>query len=198
MADLEAFLHDPGGPPLLIALALAHYQFEAIHPFRDGNGRVGRALIQLVLIERGVLTRPLLYLSGYLERNRREYYDHLLGVSQHGDFASWIAFFLEGIRQQAYDAERRSTRLVGLRERIRSDLSDRGASGPAMRLADQLFGQPYVTAPGMRDQLGIAFNTAQRAIRELEDLGVLREVTGRQRGRVYRSDEILRVISEGS
>jgi Fic family protein len=184
LSDLEQFLHDDH-LPALIALAMAHYQFEAIHPFLDGNGRIGRLLVPLVLAQRGILQWPLLYLSIYFEQHRSRYYDLLLHVSQAGDFTPWFDFFLEGVARQAGDAEERAVRLVDLQKELRETLLESRAPLNALRLAELLLAQPYVTASWVERTLGVTNPTAQKAIRTLEGQGILIEVTGQPRYRLY-------------
>lgn len=184
LADLERFLQERPYP-LLLQLAIAHYQFEAIHPFLDGNGRVGRLLVPLVLAEREVLPQPLLYLSAYFERHRTNYYDHLLVVSQTGNLDDWLQFFLEGVRSQSRDAEERTVRLVELQAVVRSELHGSRASVTALRLGELLFSSPYVTAQYVREQLDVTKPTAHAAIETLMQRGWLEEVSGRSRGRLY-------------
>lgn len=184
MNDLEEFLHERS-MPLLIQLALAHYQFEAIHPFLDGNGRVGRLLIPLMLAERKVLPQPLLYLSAYFERNRNQYYDLLMATSRTGDLGPWIAFFLRGVRDQATDAEDRTVRLVELQAELRNELLAEKAGLSVIRVAELLFSTPYVSATRLVATLNISFPTAQAAINALVDRGNLVEATGRRRNRFY-------------
>jgi len=191
--DFERFLHDDT-MPLLVHLALAHYQFEAIHPFLDGNGRIGRLLIPLMLVIRGVLTQPLLYLSVYFERNRSEYYDLLLSTSQRGDLVPWIRFFLRGVASQASDAEERTVRLVELQHRMRNDLLGEGRPNSVIRLGEHLFAFPVVTAKSVASSLGIAKPTAHSAIDALVQRGDLIETTGRDRGRVYEAPHIFDVV----
>lgn len=182
--DLEQFLHDRS-LPLLIHLAMAHYQFEVIHPFLDGNGRVGRLLIPLVLIEREVLPQPLLYLSVYFERNRTRYYDLLLHTSRTGDFEPWISFFLRGVSAQATDAEERAVRLVELQSTIRNELLDKRVSMTMVRTAELLFNTPYISATSLAAALDVTFPTAQSAIDLFLERGDLVEATGRNRNRFY-------------
>lgn len=193
LSDLESFLHEQQLPPL-IALAMAHYQFEAIHPFLDGNGRVGRLLIPLLLAERGILRWPLLPLSAYLERHRAEYYEHLFAVSATGDLTPWFDFFLEGVREQATAAEERAVELVDVQQRLRNRLLEERAPNSCLRLADHLLANPVVTARRAIDDLGVSPPTAHAAIRRLEELGVLREITGRQRYRIYVADDVLQAV----
>lgn len=184
LSDWEKFLHTDD-LPLLVQLALAHYQFEVIHPFLDGNGRVGRILIPLVLAERGVLPQPLLYLSAFFERHRSTYYDLLLSTSQQGDLEPWLCFFLEGVRVQATDAENRTVRLVELQASLRDELFAERRTATAVRLGELLFSRPLVTTTSVRSDLGVTNPTAQAAIDALVERGTLQELSGRRRGRIY-------------
>jgi Fic family protein len=192
-SDLEQFLHEQE-MPLLVQLALAHYQFEAIHPFLDGNGRIGRLLIPLMLVLRDALTQPLLYLSAYFEQHRSEYYDHLLMTSQQGDLMPWLRFFLRGVRRQARDAEERTVRLVELQHELRTALLDEGRPNSVVRLAEYLFSVPVVTAARTEELLGVTRPTAHAAIDALVGRGDLVEVTGRERGRIYEAPRIFDAV----
>ena len=191
--DLERFLHDRS-LPLLIHLAMAHYQFEVIHPFLDGNGRLGRLLIPLVLLERGVLPQPLLYLSVFFERNRNQYYDLLMATSRTGDLAPWIRFFLRGVAEQATDAEERTVRLVELQSTVRGELLVERAPMTAVRAAELLFSKPYISASSLAKDLDVTFPTAQSAIDLLVGRGDLVETTGRKRNRFYFSQRIFDAV----
>lgn len=193
LTDLERFLHETE-MPLLVQLAVAHYQFEAIHPFLDGNGRIGRLLIPIMLVLRGALSQPLLYLSAFLEQYRTQYYDHLLATSQKGDLTPWIEFFLLGVRQQARDAEERTVRLVELQAGLRNELLDEGRPNSVVRLAENLFSIPIVTAPRVERLLGVSRPTAQAAIEALVERGELAEVTGRERNRIYEAQRIFDAV----
>lgn len=193
LSDLERFLHEQE-LPLLVQLALAHYQFEVIHPFRDGNGRIGRLFIPLMLVLRDALTQPLLYLSVYFEQHRSEYYDHLLMTSQHGDLVPWLRFFLRGVRRQARDAEERTVRLVELQHELRATLLDEGRPNSVVRLAEYLFSAPIVTAARVEELLGVTRPTAHAAIDALVERGDLVEVTGRERGRIYEAPGIFDAV----
>ncbi len=193
LGDLEQFLHEQD-MPLLVQLALAHYQFEVIHPFLDGNGRLGRLLIPLMLVLRGALTQPLLYLSAYFEQHRSEYYDQLLMTSQHGDIVPWLRFFLRGVRLQARDAEERTVRLVDLQHKLRTALLDEGRPNSVVRLAENLFFVPIITAARAEDLLGVTRPTAHAAIDVLVERGDLVEVTGRERGRIYEAPRIFDAV----
>lgn len=189
LGDLEHFLHEHD-LPLLIQLAVAHHQFEVIHPFLDGNGRIGRLMIPLMLVLRGALPQPLLYLSAYFEQHRSEYYDHLLITSQTGDLMPWLAFFLRGVRRQARDAEERTVRLVELQHQLRNELLEEGRPNSVIRLAEQLFSSPVVTAATAEQAIGVTRPTAHAAIDALVERGDLVEVTGRERRRVYEAPHI--------
>lgn len=193
LSDLERFLHETE-LPLLVQLAVAHYQFEVIHPFLDGNGRIGRLMIPLMLVLRGALGQPLLYLSAYFEQHRGQYYDHLLVTSQRGDLMPWIVFFLRGVRRQAHESEERTVRLVELQHQLRSDLLDEGRPNSVIRLAEQLFAVPVVTAARVESMTAVTRPTAQAAIDALVERGDLREITGRARGRVYRAQAIFEAV----
>jgi Fic family protein len=193
LADLERFLHEHD-LPLLVQLAFAHYQFEVIHPFLDGNGRIGRLLIPLMLVLRGALPEPLLYLSAYFEQHRSEYYDHLLLTSQRGDLLPWLTFFLHGVRRQARDAEERTVRLVELQHQMRNQLLEEGRPNSVVRLAEHLFSTPILTAARAQSLLGVTRPTAHAAIDALVERGDLYEVTGRERGRVYEAPRIFDAV----
>lgn len=192
--DFEVYLHGRSELPPLVNLALIHYQFEAIHPFRDGNGRVGRLLISLWLGAQKLLSQPLLYLSAYFEHHRGEYYDRLLGVSLDNKWTEWIRFFLEGVSEQAADAVERSGKLLALRESFRKRLQVSGGSTRTLELADRLFKSPYMTASFAERLLGVSFPGAKGIIDKLVDAKILVEVTGQARNRVYAAEEVLRAI----
>jgi len=195
--DFELFLHDETLPPL-IAAALAHYQFEAIHPFGDGNGRVGRLLISLLLHQRGLLPQPLLYISAYFERSGAEYYDRLLRVSTHGDWLGWLLYFLTGVEVQAQAAVDDAERLLNLQSRYHDLLSTARARRAAHQLVDRLFINPYVSAPRAAEALGVSAPTARAAIRDLEAQGILRERTGRKWGQLFLAEEVLEAVRGGT
>jgi Fic family protein len=192
----EKYLQTPATIPPLVRLALLHYQFEAIHPFNDGNGRIGRLLITLNLCVDGVLPQPLLYLSAFLERHRQEYYERLLAVSQRGEWEEWIRFFLQGITEEAADAVARAARLLALQRDYRSRVQKARSSSLLIKLIDALFVTPAITAGGVGELLSITATPAQNALDRLIDAGILEEVTGQKRNRVYLAREIVRVIDE--
>jgi Fic family protein len=190
------FLADRSLPPL-IQLAMLHYQFEAIHPFRDGNGRVGRLLITLFLLERQLLPSPLLYLSAFFEATRQDYYRRLLAVSTEGDWEEWIIYFLNGVAHQSEDAADRAARINALVTEWRRLVSASGSrSDLPIRLVDRLAGNPYTTARGLARRERVAFTTAQRAIARLERLGVLRQVNDAARDRLYCATALLDILEE--
>jgi cell filamentation protein, protein adenylyltransferase len=193
LGDLEQFLHDRD-LPLLVQLAVAHYQFEVIHPFLDGNGRIGRLLIPLMLVLRDALPQPLLYLSAYFEEHRSEYYDHLLVTSQSGDLMPWLSFFLRGVRRQARDSEERTVRLVKLQHQLRNELLGEGRPNSVVRLAEQLFSIPVVTAARVETMIGVTRPTAHAAIEALVERGDLVETTGRERNRIYEAPAIFDAV----
>ena len=191
--DLERFLHEDS-LPLVVQLALAHVQFEIIHPFLDGNGRLGRLLVTLMLIDRGVLPQPLLYLSAAIERDRARYYDLLLEVSRTGSFDGWLRFFLAAVATQAKDAEVRTMRLVRGQAALRDELLAARAPTTAVRLGDLLFVRPYLSIANVVRELGVTAPTAAKAIALLEDRGELEEVTGRSRGRIWLAPKVFAAI----
>ena len=193
LTDWEYFLHEQE-MPLLVQLALAHYQFEVIHPFLDGNGRIGRMMIPLMLVLRGALTQPLLYLSAYFEQHRDEYYDLLLRTSQNGDLLPWIRFFLHGARRQALDAEERTVRIVEHQHQLRDNLHDEKRPPSVIRLAEHLFSCPVVTAPSVEGRLGVTRPTAYAAINALFERGDLVEITNRKRNRIYVAHRIFEAV----
>jgi Fic family protein len=190
LGELEKFLYDEQLPPLIIA-ALAHYQFEAIHPFGDGNGRVGRLLISLFLHARGLLPQPLLYLSAYFERTRSEYYERLLRVSTHGDWRGWLIYFLKGVQVQAHAAVRDAERLLDLQATYHEVLNGAKARPAARDLIDHLFINPYVNTRRAVGALSVSAPTARAAIGDLVDHGILIEVSGRKWGQTFLAEEIL-------
>jgi Fic family protein len=190
LANLEKFLHSDALPPLLIA-GIAHYQFEATHPFGDGNGRVGRLLISLLLHQRGLLPQPLLYLSAYFERTRTEYYERLLRVSTDGDWSGWLLYFLNGVEIQANAAVEDAEWLLNLQARYHRLLVDAKARPSARELVDLLFVNPFTNARRAAATLHVADPTARAAISDLIEHEILTEVTGRKWGQSFLAVEIL-------
>jgi Fic family protein len=190
----EKFLHDRSLPPLVQA-ALVHYQFEAIHPFVDGNGRVGRLLITLFLIGRDVLPAPLLYLSAFFEADRQAYYSHLQGVHQRGEWEAWLAYFLRGVATQSADALSRASRINALLDRWRDKAVSAGLPA-AVRLVELLAENPFWTTRRAAERLRVAFTTAQRAVARLEALKIVRQVNEAKRDRVYCATALLKILEE--
>lgn len=201
MAQLEKFLHgDPEPIPILVKAALAHSQFETIHPFLDGNGRVGRLLITLLLVSEKVLTRPLLYLSLYLKQNRDEYYDRLQAVRTEGAWEAWLGFFLEGVIEVAQATTATTQELVRMIERDRQIIHQtfgRGAA-TALRVHDLATRFVVLRPTDASRALELSDPPVYAAVARLEDAGVLREVTGKQRGRLYVYDQYLALLNEGT
>jgi len=194
LGELEKFIHQLGDLPPLIRLSLIHYQFEAIHPFLDGNGRIGRLLNSLLLHDWGLLPQPILYLSAYFEANRQAYYDHLLTISQTGAWQEWFIYFLRGVQFQAQDSVGRIQRLQTLRDGYREQFQRTRASARLLQVIDWLFAQPIFTIPQLRDVLAVNYPTAQRYVAQLEKAGIVQEITGQARNRVYRAKEIVVTI----
>lgn len=180
----ERYLHDDQLPDLVHA-GLAHAQFETIHPFLDGNGRVGRLLITFLLVHRSVLHRPLLYLSVYLKRNRAEYYDRLTAIRENGDWEGWLRFFLRGVAQTAEEATETARAILQLREAHRHEVQERVPGTNGLRLLDLLYERPLVHVNLVKDRLGITFATANKLIEHLQQLGLVQEITGRRRDRIF-------------
>lgn len=192
--ELEIFIHAGTEIPILARAGLIHYQFEAIHPFLDGNGRLGRLIIVLLLREWNMLSQPLLNLSAYFERHRQEYYDDLLAVSQHGKWEEWLRFFLRGISLQAQDGVFRMTRLQGIRTQYESLIqADRNAAR-MQAVIDFLFSRPILSIKQLEDALGIPYMAAKRYVEKLVDAGVLLETTGYARNRVFLAREIFQAL----
>jgi Fic family protein len=191
---LERYLHAPSDIPPLLRVALVHYQFEAIHPFLDGNGRVGRLLVSLLLLEWGLLPKPLLYLSAYFEAHRSEYYDRLLAVTTTGGWHGWAKFFLAGVASESADVIERAGRLQALRQQYHERLQVTRASALLLKLVDHLFAQPAIRIAMAQNVLGITFRAASLNVQKLVDAGILQEITGRERNRVFVAQEILSLL----
>ncbi|HEY6494919.1 MAG TPA: Fic family protein [Trebonia sp.] len=196
LGDLERFLHEPGGLDPLLVCALAHAQFDTIHPFLDGNGRVGRLLITFLLCHANVLRRPVLYLSHYLKQHRGTYYDRLMAVRFDGDWEGWLRFFLTGVATVAREAEQTARCIVELRERLRQDARATGVSLNTLKLMDHLFEQPVINVKAAQEWLGVSVPAASRMVNELESTGILTEVTGGRRNRMFRFDPYLDLFSD--
>ena len=192
---LETFLHDDELPPLIHA-GMAHAQFETIHPFMDGNGRVGRLLITFLLVHRGVVHRPLLYLSLYLKRHRLDYYDALMAVRNEGNWESWLTFFVRGVAETAEEASLKARAIVELRERQRQVILGEGSSTNTLRLLDLLYERPMVDVNLVSEVLNLSFATANKLIEQLERLRLVREITGRKRDRIFRFQPYLDLFED--
>jgi Fic family protein len=190
----ERFVQNGRQTPVLVHAAMMHWFFEAIHPFIDGNGRVGRLLIILFLCERGVLTKPLLYLSAFFEANRAEYYDLLLDVSRHGRWREWLLYFLRGVAVQSEDAVRRARRLLELHRHYLDSAVARRVPASAMRLIELIFMRPVLNIRMATDYLGVSFPAASKAVALLEEAGMLEEISGGRRNRMYRAAEVMDVL----
>lgn len=194
LGAMEAFIHADTELPALVRAGLIHYQFEAIHPFLDGNGRVGRLLIMLLLQEWGVLSQPLLNLSAYFEHYRQEYYDHLLAVSQHGKWEEWLRFFLRGVSAQAQDSIFRMTRLQGIRTRYEELVQADNNPQRMSAVIDFLFSRPILTLRQLETALDIPYMAAKRYVDKLVEAGVLKETTGHARNRVFMAHEVFHAL----
>ena len=200
MSDLERFLHSEH-PDIsaLVQAGLTHVQFETIHPFLDGNGRVGRLLIVFMLCSAGVLREPMLYLSLYFKERRQEYYDLLNVVRRSGDWEAWIEFFLEGVRQTAEEAVETALRLINLFDFDQARIQESGkAVASTLRVYQELKEGPVGSISNLRDRTGLSFPAVSSAINRLTELGIVREITGAERNRVFVYDRYLAILSEGT
>ncbi len=200
LADLERFIHDTATDVQpLVKVALIHAQFETIHPFLDGNGRIGRLLIAALLEHWGLLSEPLMYLSGYLKQHQAEYYRCLSTIRTEGDWESWVRFFLEGVAIAAGDAERNIIEVASLVTADRKRLLQSAKAGPASyRLFEMLPMMPRFTIERVRTQLATSFPTATAAVKVLEDLGIVTELTGQKKNRIYSYQAYVQLLSQSS
>jgi Fic family protein len=196
--QLERFLHADKDLPPLVELALVHYQFETIHPFLDGNGRIGRLLITLFLCQRGILTRPLLCLSAFFEHRRQEYYQYLLEVSQKGAWRQWIDFFLQAVVEQSGDAVGRARRLSDLHRNYYQTSMEKRLPPTAGRLVELIFMRPVLNTKVAQELLKVTYPGAQKAINALVEQGMLAEITGGKRNKAYAAREVLKILEEGT
>lgn len=187
LGDLERFLHADTDLPLLVKIGLAHAQFETIHPFLDGNGRIGRLLITFLLCEKKVLVKPVLYLSWYFKRHRQDYYDNLQRVRDRGDWERWLAFFLRGVDEVSRQATETARRLLELRERHREQIAGNlgHAAGRGHRILEHLFVQPIISVTQVRDLIGCTYPAANNLVDRLVKLDILKEITGQKRHRRF-------------
>jgi Fic family protein len=186
LGNLEKFLHNEDEYAPLVHCAITHAQFETIHPFLDGNGRVGRLLIAFLLVHRGVLRRPLLYISYFLKLHRTEYYDRLNAVRVDGDWEGWIRFFLRGVSETAEEATGTARAILALRDEHQGLVAAQGWGANELRLVDILFQRPLINIVLAQALLDVAYPTASRIIDHLMSIGLLEEITGRKRDRVFR------------
>lgn len=194
LGNFESFAREPGEWPALAHAGLAHAQFETIHPFLDGNGRVGRLLITFLLVHEGVLHRPLLYLSYFLKRHRSEYYDRLMAVRHDGNWEGWLDFFLRGVAETAEEAMTTAGAIVHLRERDRAAVQDLGAH--AIQLLDRLYERPVINVAAAKDSLHVSWPTANKLVQQFAARGILQEMTGLRRNRVFRYEPYLQMFAE--
>jgi Fic family protein len=200
MGALERFLHaTEDGLPALVRAALSHVQFETIHPFLDGNGRVGRLLIAFQLCQAGLLREPLLYLSLYLKENRTAYYDLLNQVRSTGDWEAWLTFLFNGIRQTAEGALTTAQQLGEMFKQDRAKIEPTGRrAGSALRVHEALKSRPLLSMPQISNRTGLSFPAASAATELLAELGIARELTGKRRNRLFVYDQYLTILSEGT
>ncbi|KKP25764.1 MAG: hypothetical protein UR14_C0004G0016 [candidate division TM6 bacterium GW2011_GWE2_31_21] len=199
MGELELYMHKKTVLPELINCALIHYQFETIHPFLDGNGRLGRLLITFYLYWKDILKKPLLYLSYYLKKNRREYYDRLSLVRDKGDYEQWISFFLTGVIQTCQDAIESIKQILLLRETHQILLYKKRISSPiAIMFLDKLFYTPLMGVGDVQKEFKLSHQSASNLVSQFEKLGILKEVTGKKRGRQFIYTKYVALLSEGT
>jgi Fic family protein len=194
LGEFEKFLHDRQLPPL-IHIALCHYQFEAIHPFLDGNGRIGRLLVGLLLIEQKMLLSPLLYLSAFFEATRDEYYRQLFSVSSKGTWQDWLIYFLNGIAVQSEDALSRAERINDLLNKWKLQVASAASSVP-VNIVEHFAVNPYLTIKKIAEELGIAYSTAERGVRKLANENIIQQIGDNKRDKVYCATEILSILEE--
>ncbi|MCX7546222.1 Fic family protein [Marinicella gelatinilytica] len=196
MGDLENFVHsDAHYLPDLLKVAIMHYQFETIHPFLDGNGRVGRLLITLYLVEKGILKQPVLYLSDFFERYRDLYYDNLMRVRIHDDIKQWFKFFLTGVIETAKKGVDTFDRILLLKARIENEVNEKSKrSGQIMKVLDSLYKKPLINAQTIGDLVNVSMVTAYKIVEEMEQRGILKEITGEKRGKIYLFIEYIRLF----
>lgn len=194
--DFERYLNIENDPyPLLIRLPLIHYQFEAIHPFLDGNGRIGRLLITLLLVQWNILTQPLLYLSAYFEKHREDYYKHLMAVSTEGAWNKWLIFFLEGVKEQSIDAIARAKALQDLQDYWRERCRQSYRSVNILKIVDLFFLSPLLSVSDIEKMVSLSYQGVQNNINHLEEAGFLKEISGKRYGKIYMAEKILDIVS---
>jgi len=196
LRDFELFLNTQPVFPVLIEVGLVHAQFETIHPFLDGNGRVGRLLITFLLVHRLALHRPLLYLSYYFKLHRAEYYDRLMAIRVDGDWEGWLKFFLRGVVDTAVEARSTAQKIFDLRERHRQLVLDKKLASNGLSLLSLLYRRPLINVSLVADDLEVSYQTANTLVRRFEEMGLLQETTGAKRGRVFRYSPYLELFAD--
>jgi Fic family protein len=196
LGSFEKYLHEENAYPPLVRLAFIHYQFEAIHPFLDGNGRIGRLLITLLMVQWNLLPMPLLYLSAFFEKHRQDYYELLLGVSEQGAWDEWLAFFLKGVSTQSSDGIDRARALKDLQAEWRKRVAQARASALLPKLVDSLFEYPVITVPHAQRVLDVTYRSAKLNVGKLVDAGILNQVGDAARNKIYVADEILQIVQD--
>ncbi|MBU4487278.1 MAG: Fic family protein, partial [Candidatus Delongbacteria bacterium] len=196
MNDLEKFVHnDEIFLPDMLKIALIHYQFETIHPFLDGNGRVGRLLIPLYLVEKGILKKPVLYLSDYFERNRMLYYDNLSIVREKSNITQWFKFFLVGIIETSKNGIETFDNILKLKNNVEAKVQSLGSrTAPSLKVIEYLYSKPLIVARKVAELTGLSSPSAYKLINDLENLGILKEITGGKRKKIYVFDEYLKLF----
>jgi Fic family protein len=198
LGSLENFLHSGSDLPQLVQIGLAHVQFETIHPFLDGNGRIGRLLITFLLCQREILLKPVLYLSHFFKRHRAEYYERLQAVRDHGQWEEWLAFFLRGVSEVSREATETARRILALREDHRNAVTTRmgRAAGNGLRVLESLYQRPVITVADVQSLTGTTYTAANNLVSSLTDLGILVEATGYKRNRVFRYQPYIDLFGE--
>ena len=199
MEELEIFFHKKDDIPPLVRIALIHSQFETIHPFLDGNGRVGRLLITFYLFWKGILSRPLLYLSFYLKKNRTEYYELLMEVRKEGAWENWIKFFLRGVSETSQEAANTAREVIKLKDELITKLHENSVSSVyAVKLVDLLFEKPVISTKDAVEKLGVSTVTVNELVKKFEKIGILKEITGKQRYKKYIFTDYVEIIARGT
>lgn len=198
LGQLELFLHGQSDLPLLVKIGLAHAQFETIHPFLDGNGRVGRLLITFLLCENGVLHKPVLYLSHYFKKHRQTYYELLQDTRERGDWESWLAFFLRGVAEVSKEASETARKILALREEHRAVIADKlgRAAGNGHRVLETLYKRPIVSVNEVRDLIGTTYPAANQLVERMAQSGLLTEMTGQARNRLFQYAPYIRLFND--
>ncbi|MFO0913399.1 MAG: Fic family protein [Pirellulales bacterium] len=198
ISELERFLHTDTRLPLLIKIGLAHAQFETIHPFLDGNGRIGRLLITFLLCEQQVLVKPVLYLSYYFKRHRAQYYDRLQAVRDTGDWEGWLTFFLNGVIEVSQQATETARRILRLREEHRREITDQfgRAAGNGHRVLEHLYEHPIVSVGEVEELIGTTYPAANDLVARLVEIGILQEITGQARNRKFRYESYIQLFND--